>query len=140
MSSPHAPQDEPFNHETLTLGHKRGESSTNLLEKEGSETTKYDDHDASYKDSFYDNAAPSKPSLYDDDVEHNAPRGVDNANRTSRYQDLGTSYWRLRPSMNIDVNKQSTRMTISTTRSVHALLRRRRRPCRACLEVPGGFL
>lgn len=104
MSTPHEPQDEPFNHETVaaTSGHKRGESSTNLLPQESSESTKYDEHDTSYKDSFYDNAAPSKANLYDD-PDYVAPRDVENVNRTSKYQDLGMSERVWLPLMVVDV-------------------------------------
>ena len=61
MSSREA-QDEPFDHEALTHGHRRGDSSINLLQSES--TLKVDEYDQG--DGFYDHAGPSKSNLYDD--------------------------------------------------------------------------
>ncbi|GJE85705.1 rhomboid family intramembrane serine protease [Phanerochaete sordida] len=64
MSSQHEPQDEPFSHESLMTGHRRGDSSANLLQSES--VPLGEDHDHSYGDGFYDHAGPSNATLYDD--------------------------------------------------------------------------
>lgn len=81
--SHHDPQDEPFRHEAVIHGHRRADSSTNLLQSES--TLKVDEYQ--HGDGFYDHAGSSQPTLYDD-PEGALPHDKEIGNQN--YQNFGT--------------------------------------------------
>lgn len=68
-------------------GHRRGESSANLLGSEGS--GKPDDYEHTYGDGFYDHPGPSDATLYDD-PERSLPYTKEGPHEAARnYQNFG---------------------------------------------------
>ena len=90
MSSSRIPEDEPFNHTTVTR-HGRSESSTNLLHNDSNDGVKDGGYDAGYAEAGY-GYNPSEYNLHDKShpATYAYPYGAEGVQQ--QYSDMGETF------------------------------------------------